>query len=137
MEIRPARRGVLLGGVAGAVAACAPRDASPSPVSPAPAVAPGSTAAAHSSGAAAGGPSAADWRSLAQHVQGTLARPGSSSYDVVRLTQNPRYDGARPLAVLSVAGASDVATAFAFAQQHGDPGGDPVGRPQLPGLVGR
>jgi FAD/FMN-containing dehydrogenase len=52
-------------------------------------------------------------------VQGTLARPGTSSYDTVRLTQNPRYDGARPLAVLSVAGPADVATAFAFAQQHG------------------
>ncbi len=37
----------------------------------------------------------------------------------MRLTQNPRYDGARPLAVLSVAGAKDVATAFAFAQDHG------------------
>jgi FAD/FMN-containing dehydrogenase len=37
----------------------------------------------------------------------------------VRLTQNPRYDGARPLAVLSVASAQDVATAFAFAQDHG------------------
>jgi FAD/FMN-containing dehydrogenase len=52
-------------------------------------------------------------------VDGTLARPGSTSYDTVRLTQNPRYDGARPLAVLSVAGAPDVATAFAFAQDHG------------------
>jgi FAD/FMN-containing dehydrogenase len=36
----------------------------------------------------------------------------------VRLTQNPRYDGARPLAVLSVANAQDVATAFAFARDH-------------------
>ncbi|HEX4471685.1 MAG TPA: FAD-binding protein, partial [Nocardioides sp.] len=42
-----------------------------------------------------------------------------STYDTVRLTQNPRYDGARPLAVLSVAGAQDVATAFSFAQDHG------------------
>ncbi len=37
----------------------------------------------------------------------------------MRLLQNPRFDGARPLAVLSVAGAKDVATAFAFAQDHG------------------
>ncbi len=119
MEIRAARRGVLLGGVAGVVAACAPDNASLPQDSPAPPVSPGSTGSAHLSRASAGGPSASDWRSLAQHVQGTLARPGSSSYGVVRLTQNPRYDGARPLAVLSVAGASDVATAFAFAQQHG------------------
>ncbi|MBO0845175.1 MAG: FAD-binding oxidoreductase [Nocardioides sp.] len=52
-------------------------------------------------------------------MSGTLARPGSPSYNTVRLTQNPRYDGARPLAVLSVATAQDVATAFAFAQNHG------------------
>jgi FAD/FMN-containing dehydrogenase len=64
-------------------------------------------------------PTTADWKRLAGHVKGTLARPGSSTYDTVRLTQNPRYDGARPLAVLSVAGAQDVATAFSFAQDHG------------------
>jgi FAD/FMN-containing dehydrogenase len=61
----------------------------------------------------------ADWKRLAGHVQGTLTRPGSPTYDSVRLSQNPRYDGARPLAVLSVAGAKDVATAFSFAQDHG------------------
>jgi FAD/FMN-containing dehydrogenase len=64
-------------------------------------------------------PTAADWRRLAHHVQGTLARPGSATYDTLRLTQNPRYDGARPLAVLSVATARDVATTFAFARDHG------------------
>ena len=64
-------------------------------------------------------PTAADWKHLAAHVDGTLARPGSSTYNTVRLTQNPRYDGARPLAVLSVANARDVATAFSFAQDHG------------------
>ncbi len=66
-------------------------------------------------------PTAADWKQLARHVDGTLARPGSSTYDTVRLTQNPRYDGARPLAVLSVAGPADVSTAFAFAQDHAVP----------------
>ena len=122
MEIRAARRGVLLGGVAGAVAACAPGNASLPQDSPAPAVSPGATGPSASGTAAVGGaPSAADWRSLARQVQGTLARPGSAAYDTVRLTQNPRYDGARPLAVLSVAGAADVATAFAFAQQHAIP----------------
>ncbi|MGA8248830.1 MAG: FAD-binding protein, partial [Nocardioides sp.] len=58
---------------------------------------------------------------LARSVSGSLARPGSASYDTVRLVQNPRFDGARPLAVLSVAGAKDVATAFAFAQDHALP----------------
>jgi FAD binding domain/Berberine and berberine like len=108
------RREVLLAGVAGTAVACAPHDANPPHDSPAPAVSP-------STSVAGGGPTASDWRALARHVHGTLARPGSPSYNTVRLTQNPRYDGARPLAVLSVAGASDVATAFAFAQQHGIP----------------
>jgi FAD/FMN-containing dehydrogenase len=96
-----------------AAAGCAPQDASPPADSPAPSVRP-----SESSSAAPKPPTAADWRQLAQHVDGTLARPGSSSYDTVRLTQNPRYDGARPLAVLSVADARDVATGFAFAQDH-------------------
>jgi FAD/FMN-containing dehydrogenase len=66
-------------------------------------------------------PRPADWKQLARSVDGTLARPGSSTYDTVKLTQNPRYDGARPLAVLSVVSADDVATAFSFAQDHGVP----------------
>ena len=105
-----ARRALLVGAAAGTLAACAPHDAQPSPPSPAPSVRPSGSARP---------PTAADWKQLARHVDGTLARPGSSTYDAVRLTQNPRYDGARPLAVLSVASAGDVATAFAFAQEHG------------------
>jgi FAD/FMN-containing dehydrogenase len=66
-------------------------------------------------------PRAADWARLSRHVTGPVALPGSGSYDRVRLVQNPRYDGARPLAVLSAAGAADVATAFSFAQHHGIP----------------
>jgi len=116
-----ARRTLLAGGLAGVLGACAPHDASPPAGSPAPSAAP--TSGTATSGAATSGavrpPTTADWRRLAQHVKGTLARPGSASYDTVRLTQNPRYDGARPLAVLSVATARDVATAFAFAQDHG------------------
>jgi FAD/FMN-containing dehydrogenase len=104
---------VLAGGLAGAVGACTPHSAQPPHDSPAPPVSPGGLA---SSGR---GPSAADWRQLARHVTGRLARPGSASYDTVRLVQNPRYDGARPLAVLSVAGARDVATALTFAHDHG------------------
>jgi hypothetical protein len=94
------------------VAACTPHDAQPPRDSTAPSVSPDGVA---SSG---GGPTGADWRRLARSVSGSLARPGSASYDTVRLVQNPRFDGARPLAVLSVAGAKDVATAFTFAQDH-------------------
>ena len=115
-----ARRALLAGGLAGATAvvveACTPHDASPPADSPAPSVQPstGSTSSPTP-------PTPADWKQLAEHVDGTLARPGSSTYDTVRLTQNPRYDGARPLAVLSVANAHDVATAFSFARDHGVP----------------
>ena len=115
---RLARRTVLAGGLTGGLVACTPHDASPPAVSPAQPVQPsGSTSG--SSASTVTPPTTADWRRLAAHVDGTLARPGSSTYDAVRLTQNPRYDGARPLAVLSVADARDVATAFAFAQDHG------------------
>ena len=116
MEIRAARRGFVLGGVAVAAAACTPDSAQPPHDSPGAPVSPGSPAAIASAGKA---PTSADWHQLTRHVSGTLARPGSAAYRTVRLVQNPRYDGARPLAVLSVAGAQDVATAFAFAQDHG------------------
>ncbi len=105
---------MILTAVAGAAAACAPHDASPPADTPAPPVSPTSVAPSRVTS-----PTSADWRRLARHVDGTLARPGSATYETVRLTQNPRYDGARPLAVLSVAGARDVATAFSFAQDHG------------------
>ncbi len=113
MAGRLGRRGVVLAGVAGAATACAPHDAQPPQDTPAPPVSPGPTATS------IGAPTTADWRRLARSVKGTLARPGSTAYDTVRLVQNPRYDGARPLAVLSVGGAPDVAAAFAFAQDHG------------------
>jgi len=116
MEIRAARRGFVLAGLAGVAVACTPESARPPHDSPGAPVSPGSPAGVASQGRA---PTAADWRQLARSVNGTLARPGSATYHRVRLTQNPRYDGARPLAVLSVAGAADVATAFAFAQDHG------------------
>ena len=113
MPVHLARRALLAGGAAGVVTACTPKDASPPADSPAPSVRP-------TGGSSPTPPTGADWRRLAAHVKGTLARPGSSSYDTVKLTQNPRYDGARPLAVLSVADAHDVTTAFSFARDHGD-----------------
>ena len=116
MEIRAARRGFLLAGVAGAAVACTPDNAQPPHDSPGAPVSPTTPGGIATSGRA---PTSADWQQLARNVSGTLARPGSATYHTVRLTQNPRYDGARPLAVLSVAGAADVATAIAFAQDHG------------------
>ena len=138
------RRGLVLGGVAAVAVACTPDDAQPPQDSPAPPVSPNRLAAsksASSKSASRTAPTSADWQRLARSVSGTLARPGYATYDTVRLIQNPRYDGARPLAVLSVASAQDVATAFAFAQDHGAPGGAsgpagtaiPAGRPATAG----
>ncbi len=115
MPAHVARRALVVGGLGGALAACAPQDAQPPADSPAPSVRPSDGSSTPKP------PTAADWKRLAQHVDGTLARPGSATYDTVRLTQNPRYDGARPLAVLSVANAQDVATAFSFARDHAVP----------------
>jgi len=108
------RRGVLAAGAAGAVSACTPSH-STSPPRP--------LASTPSSPTAVGASRVTDaaWSRLARHVSGTLARPGDASYDAVRLVENPRYDAARPLAVLSVASAQEVATALAFAQDHGVP----------------
>jgi FAD/FMN-containing dehydrogenase len=54
-------------------------------------------------------------------LEGDLVRPGSSSYGALRLTPNPRYDAARPLALAEVASAQDVATVLRFAADHGVP----------------
>jgi len=104
------RRALLLGATALAVSAC---DASGSRTTPTP---PPSTLPHPSSSAPT--PSGPGWSQLARNLRGTLARPGSAAYDRARLTENPRYDGAMPLAVVSAADAADVATAFRFAQDH-------------------
>jgi hypothetical protein len=62
-----------------------------------------------------------DWAALAADVKGTLARPGDASYDTVRLVENPRYDSARPLGVLTATTAADVAAAIVFARKYSVP----------------
>lgn len=69
-------------------------------------------------------------------MQGALARPGDPTYDEVRLLQNPRYDGQRPLAVLTVADAEDVATGLRFAQDNGLPIAIRSGGHSYPGWSG-
>ncbi len=59
-----------------------------------------------------------DWERLARTVDGSLARPGERSYRRVRLLENPAFDGARPLAVLSVDSTADVVTGLTFARDH-------------------
>lgn len=63
----------------------------------------------------------ADWDALASALTGTLTRPGDESYDTARLVENPRYDDARPIAVLTAASAEDVAAGIAYAIQHAVP----------------
>ncbi|MET0991793.1 MAG: FAD-dependent oxidoreductase [Lacisediminihabitans sp.] len=97
------RRGALTVGAlsiasVGALAACAPLTPKPSP-SPTPVGPP-------------------QWSELTSAVTGTVALPGSSDYDTVKLVENPRWDSAMPLAVLSAASAKDVGAALSFATKY-------------------
>ena len=62
--------------------------------------------------------------------------PSDPTYDQVRLLENPRYDGQRPLAVLSVQSAQDVAAGLAFAQDHAVPVAVRSGGHSYPGWSG-
>ena len=62
-----------------------------------------------------------DWDALAAKLNGTLLRAGQAGYQTARLVENPRYDDARPLAVLTAASAADVAAGVAFAANYGIP----------------
>ncbi|GAA1772035.1 FAD-binding oxidoreductase [Nocardioides hankookensis] len=123
------RRAVLGAGALGALSACS-SDGSPTP-------APGPTGSASSASSASPTPTGTvPWAQLRRSVQGALARPQDAAYDQVRLLQNPRYDGQRPLAVLSVASAQDVATGLRFAQDHDLPVAVRSGGHSYPGWSG-
>jgi hypothetical protein len=117
------RRGVLALGAMGLASACSKDPSKPtasSPISPSGSpTTPVSPSVTETQ--AASGPSARAWIRLRRHVDGRLALPDDAAYDRVRLVENPRYDANRPLAVLTVASPDDVATAFAFAQDHAVP----------------
>ena len=106
-EPRLSRRGMLALGGAVALAGCRATDPSVAPATST--LAPRTSSTRHT------------WAWLADHVQGTVTRPGDPSYDRLRTVQNPSFDTARPLAVLSVANAADVATGLAFARERGIP----------------
>lgn len=63
-------------------------------------------------------PRRTDWSQLSSRISGTVRRRGDAGYAQARLTEDPRYDDARPLAVVTVESAQDVATTMAFAQEH-------------------
>jgi FAD/FMN-containing dehydrogenase len=64
------------------------------------------------------GPGSPNWSALAAAIAGTLALPGDASYKQVKLTENPRWDSAMPLAIVSAASASDAAKSLAFARRY-------------------
>lgn len=59
-----------------------------------------------------------DWAKLASSIKGTLTRPGDPTYSAVKLVENPRWDDAQPLAVLTATTAADVAAAVSFAGKY-------------------
>lgn len=62
-----------------------------------------------------------DWDALRAAVRGTLLLPEDDGYASAKLTENPRFDAAQPLAVLEVADAADAAAALGFAATYGVP----------------
>lgn len=108
------RRNLLVAALGGAavagLGACVGRAPSPPP-----------SAAASPSGTAAAPAGPPDWEGLRSRLQGQLSLPGESTYPSARLVENPRFDGAQPLAVLSAASAEDVAEAVTFANASGVP----------------
>lgn len=62
-----------------------------------------------------------DWTALAAAITGALAVPGDATYSQVKLTENPRWDAAMPLAVLSAVRGADVAQGIAFARRYSLP----------------
>lgn len=110
------RNALALGAGALVVAGCGKE--SPRSPATAPPTSPASPSPTTASSRPASG--AVPWSDLQRHVNGTLLRSGPA-YDAARLTENPRYDNARPLAVLTAAVSADVVTAIAFAQAHGVP----------------
>jgi hypothetical protein len=110
------RRALLVAGAATGLAGCAAK----SPAAPATS----STSGSPSATPLTATPTLATgvgWSSLRKHLHGRLRLPTDVGYDAVRLVENPRYDGARPLAVVTVADETDVATVLSFARDHALP----------------
>ncbi|MEF2979016.1 FAD-dependent oxidoreductase [Subtercola sp. YIM 133946] len=61
------------------------------------------------------------WTDLSAQVQGALLLPADADYATAKLTENPRYDDAQPLAILQASSAADVAAGLAFAAKYALP----------------
>ncbi|MEP6758624.1 MAG: FAD-binding oxidoreductase [Actinomycetota bacterium] len=80
-----------------------------------------STSVARSPAPTAGGSTVAtpaDWRSLAESLDGVVYRPSSTGYVVASQLFDPRFDGSHPQAVVRCTSSSDVQRSIAFARAH-------------------
>ncbi|MBJ2121950.1 FAD-binding oxidoreductase [Arthrobacter sp. MSA 4-2] len=91
---------VTFGGTAAVLAACS-RPATPTVVQTPPTVEPP--------------PAGPNWGKLRSKISGPLYLEGADGYEDAKRVENPRFDGALPLAVLAAATADDVAQAVRFA----------------------
>ncbi len=73
---------------------------------------------AHPTGSPSASVGPPDWAALRSAVTGSLLLPSSQGFAVAKLTENPRFDAAEPLAILQVASAADVGAALAFARTY-------------------
>lgn len=65
-----------------------------------------------------GGSSDPTWRALQRELRGRLMVLGDPEYPMAKQVFNTRFDDQAPTAVVQVADAEDVATAFGFAAEH-------------------
>ena len=112
IDRRKVLTGATLGLVAAGLAACEGPPRAPVTNATAPSTLPPATSPR------AAGP---NWQGLASRVTGRLALPGTGAYGEAKLVENPRFDAARPLAVLSAATPDDVSEAVRFAAEEAVP----------------
>ncbi|MBA4865557.1 FAD-binding oxidoreductase [Streptomyces sp. PSKA54] len=74
------------------------------------------TAGATASAAATAGSPDADWKALADDLDGPLVRPGDSAWSTARQLYNTRFDTLKPAAVAYVSHADDIRTVLAYAR---------------------
>jgi FAD/FMN-containing dehydrogenase len=67
------------------------------------------------------GPGAADWRALADGLDGSVDLPGTASYEQARRLFSPRFDHVLPPAIVQCASPADVVEAVRFAVRTGQP----------------
>lgn len=68
---------------------------------------------------AGAGSARTDWRALDRAIDGDVLTPGGSGYASAARLFNPRWDAARPAAIVRVRSTADVAEAVTFARRRG------------------